>query len=284
MITGKTRLAGLFASPARHSLSPLMHNTAFDACGIDAAYLAFEVDQTNLKQAIESIRLLEMIGVNLSMPNKTAVLPYLDAVSREAELIGAVNTVVNKENKLIGYNTDGMGFMRFLKEKGFTIERQKVVLLGAGGAAKAIAVQAALDGAAKITVYKRKNETFAAAKAFFASIQRQTKCEIVVYDYADEDKMAASIDESDLLVNATDIGMGKKTGQSPLPASVPLNENLVVVDLIYSPRETRLLAEAKQAGAVAYNGLGMLVYQGAIAFELWTQEEMPIALIQRLFE
>lgn len=284
MISGKTKLTGFFAKPASHSLSPLMHNLAFSHWGIDAVYLAFEVDQTNLRQAVESIRTLDMLGVNVSMPNKTAVLAYLDQLSPEAELIGAVNTIVHQEQRLIGYNTDGMGFVRSVNETGHPIKNQKIVVLGAGGAAKAIVVQMALEGAQEITIYKRLNATFLPLKEYFAKVSEKTGCPIRLHDYADESQLALDLSQANLLINATDIGMGSKKDQLPIADVKLLHSQLAVFDLIYSPSETRLIQEAKKMGIKAYNGLGMLIHQGAIAFELWTHREMPVQNIREQLE
>ncbi|EMF0277535.1 shikimate dehydrogenase [Enterococcus hirae] len=284
MISGKTKLTGFFAKPASHSLSPLMHNLAFSHWGIDAVYLAFEVDQTNLRQAVESIRTLDMLGVNVSMPNKTAVLAYLDQLSPEAELIGAVNTIVHQEQRLIGYNTDGMGFVRSVNETGHPIKNQKIVVLGAGGAAKAIVVQMALEGAQEITIYKRLNATFLPLKEYFAKVSEKTGCPIRLHDYADESQLALDLSQANLLINATDIGMGSKKDQLPIADVKLLHSQLAVFDLIYSPSETRLIQEAKKMGIKAYNGLGMLIHQGAIAFELWTHQEMPVQNIRERLE
>ncbi len=284
MISGKTKLTGFFAKPASHSLSPLMHNLAFSHWGIDAVYLAFEVDQTNLRQAVESIRTLDMLGVNVSMPNKTAVLAYLDQLSPEAELIGAINTIVHQEQRLIGYNTDGMGFVRSVNETGHPIKNQKIVVLGAGGAAKAIVVQMALEGAQEITIYKRLNATFLPLKEYFAKVSEKTGCPIRLHDYADESQLALDLSQANLLINATDIGMGSKKDQLPIADVKLLHSQLAVFDLIYSPSETRLIQEAKKMGVKAYNGLGMLIHQGAIAFELWTHREMPVQNVRERLE
>ncbi len=284
MISGKTKLTGFFAKPASHSLSPLMHNLAFSHWGIDAVYLVFEVDQTNLRQAVESIRTLDMLGVNVSMPNKTAVLAYLDQLSPEAELIGAVNTIVHQEQRLIGYNTDGMGFVRSVNETGHPIKNQKIVVLGAGGAAKAIVIQMALEGAQEITIYKRLNATFLPLKEYFVKVSEKTGCPIRLHDYADESQLALDLSQANLLINATDIGMGSKKDQLPIADVKLLHSQLAVFDLIYSPSETRLIQEAKKMGIKAYNGLGMLIHQGAIAFELWTHREMPVQNIREQLE
>lgn len=223
-----------------------MHNLAFSHWGIDAVYLAFEVDQTNLRQAVESIRTLDMLGVNVSMPNKTAVLAYLDQLSPEAELIGAVNTIVHQEQRLIGYNTDGMGFVRSVNETGHPIKNQKIVVLGAGGAAKAIVVQMALEGAQEITIYKRLNATFLPLKEYFVKVSEKTGCPIRLHDYADESQLALDLSQANLLINATDIGMGSKKDQLPIADVKLLHSQLAVFDLIYSPSETRLIQEAKK--------------------------------------
>lgn len=261
-----------------------MHNLAFSHWGIDAVYLAFEVDQTNLRQAVESIRTLDMLGVNVSMPNKTAVLAYLDQLSPEAELIGAVNTIVHQEQRLIGYNTDGMGFVRSVNETGHPIKNQKIVVLGAGGAAKAIVVQMALEGAQEITIYKRLNATFLPLKEYFVKVSEKTGCPIRLHDYADESQLALDLSQANLLINATDIGMGSKKDQLPIADVKLLHSQLAVFDLIYFPSETRLIQEAKKMGIKAYNGLGMLIHQGAIAFELWTHREMPVQNIREQLE
>lgn len=284
MISGSTKLAGLFASPASHSLSPFIHNKAFAANNIDAVYLAFEVDGQTLPQAVESIRTFDMLGVNLSMPNKKAVFPLLDAISEEARLIGAVNTIVHKQGKLTGFNTDGRGFWQSVDEAAIQWKKEKVMILGAGGAAKAIAVQAALDSIGELVIYKRKNATFEETVHFFEEITKKTNCPIKVVDYADEKQLEKDLSESRLLINATDIGMGKKKDQLPLPSTQLLSSKLAVADLIYAPRETRLLKEAKIAGAATLNGLGMLLHQGAAAFELWTGKKMPVETIRQELE
>ena len=284
MISGKTKLVGFFASPASHSLSPMMHNTSFEACGINAIYLAFDVDQESLEQAVAGIRTFSMLGVNVSMPNKIAVIDYLDELSPEAKLIGAVNTIVNRKGHLIGYNTDGMGFVRSVKETGHSIKNRKIIVLGAGGAAKAIIVQMALEGAREIIVYKRKNSTFLPLKSYFDQVAAQTGCRLRVRDYADEVQLAKDLETAELLVNATDIGMGGKKASLPIANVGWLHTDLAVFDLIYSPKETRLLQEAKKVGAQGYNGLGMLIHQGAIAFELWTNKEMPVQLVREKIE
>lgn len=229
MISGKTRLAGIFASPVTHSLSPLMHNTAFQARSIDAVYLAFTVDQSNLMQAVESIRTFNMLGVNLSMPNKTAVIPYLDELSQEAQLIGAVNTIVHRDNRLIGYNTDGMGFMRSVHEAGVAIKNKKIIMLGAGGAAKAIVVQAALDQAKEIVIYKRKNATFASVVADFERVAEQTNCSIIVKDYADTEQLKKDLEDTDLLINGTDMGMGAKKSRCQLILSFSIRNSQFLI-------------------------------------------------------
>lgn len=284
MITGHTRLTGLFATPIRHSISPMMHNAAFKALDIDAVYLAFELGTERLPAAIESIRNLEMLGANLSMPNKIAALPLMDELSEAARLIGAVNTIVNDNGHLTGHNTDGIGFMRNLQDIGVNPVGEKMTLIGAGGAATAIITQAALDGVREIAVYNRKDGFFEKAADKLRQIESGTQCTITLNDLADEDKLAGDVSESMLLANATGAGMAPNVEAAAIENFDLIRPDLAVVDVIYNPRETKFLREAKERGAKTANGLGMLLYQGAAAFKLWTGEEMPIDIVKPIVE
>lgn len=283
-ITGQTCLAGLLASPSRHSISPLIHNTAFHALGIDAVYLAFEVNQSGLKGAIDSIRSLNLLGVNLSMPNKQLACQLVDELSEVAKLVGAINTIVHQNGQLIGYNTDGIGFMQSLAEKSISIQGKKMTMLGSGGAATAIVAEAALDGVREISVFKRKNKTFDSVKQQFKKIKEKTSCQIQLYDLADKERLEAEITSSRILVNGTPLGMTPYEKSCPLEDTTILRKELVVADLIYNPRETILIREAKKQGCTTMNGLGMLLYQAAVAFKLWTGQEMPIEKIKKTLE
>lgn len=283
-ISGRTRSSGLYALPARHSFSPLMHTTAFQTTGVDDVYLSFDVQPERLEQSIQAIRDLEMLVINLSMPHKMEATKYVDELSQAAHLIGAINTIVNQNGKLVGHITDGIGCMESLKKNGIEIIGKRMTILGAGGAATAIITQAAIDGVKAIDLFNRKDAFYEKIEPKLAMIAKETHCQIHLHDLADEKQLSSSLAVSHLLVNATTIGMAPETEQSPLPKASLLRHDLPVFDVIYHPSETKLLKDAKEAGAKAINGLDMLLYQGAAAFILWTGKEMPVEKIQPLLE
>ena len=269
-IDGYTRLAAVVANPIKHSISPFIHNSAFEATNTNGVYLAWEVDATELAETVANIRRYKMYGINLSMPYKEQVIPYLDQLSEEACLIGAVNTVVNREGTLIGYNTDGKGFFKSLPS--FKISRKRLVLLGAGGAAKAILAQAILDGVSQISVFVRSS-SMEKTRPYLEKIQNATGFRVDLFALEDVQDLQDSITKADLLVNATSVGMDGSS--QPIPTSIVLPEKLMVADVIYQPFETPFLKWARNQGNQSINGLGMLLYQAAEAFELWTGKEMP---------
>ena len=273
-LDGYTRLAAVVANPIKHSISPFIHNTAFAATATNGVYVAWEIETSDLEQTIRNIRRYQMFGINLSMPYKEQVIPYLDELSDEARLIGAVNTVVNHDGILIGYNTDGKGFFKSLPS--FTITGKKMTLLGAGGAAKSILAQAILDGANQISVFVRES-SMEKTKSYLDRLEEQTGFKVDLYALEDVSELQARIAESDLLVNATSVGMDGKS--SPVPESIVLPETLLVADIIYKPFETPFLKWARSQGNPGVNGLGMLLYQAAEAFQLWTGKEMPTEVI-----
>ena len=278
-IDGYTRLAAVVANPIKHSISPFIHNSAFQATETNGVYLAWEVKATDLSETVANIRRYRMFGINLSMPYKEQVIPYLDQLSEEARLIGAVNTVVNQEGTLIGYNTDGKGFFKSLPS--FKISGKKMVLLGAGGAAKAILAQAILDGVGQVSVFVRL-ASIEKTRPYLEKLQNATGFKVDLFALEDVSELQARIIDSDLLVNATSVGMD---GVSlPIPASVVLPEKLLVADVIYQPFETPFLNLARNQGNHAVNGLGMLLYQAAEAFQLWTGKEMPTDQIWELLK
>lgn len=278
-IDGYTRLAAVVANPIKHSISPFIHNSAFEATNTNGVYLAWEVDATELAETVANIRRYQMYGINLSMPYKEQVIPYLDRLSEEACLIGAVNTVVNREGTLIGYNTDGKGFFKSLPS--FKISRKRVVLLGAGGAAKAILAQAILDGVSQISVFVRSS-SMEKTRPYLEKIQNATGFRVDLFALEDIQELQDSITQADLLVNATSVGMDGSS--QPIPTSIVLPEKLMVADVIYQPFETPFLKWAKEQGNQSINGLGMLLYQAAEAFELWTGKEMPTDQIWELLK
>ena len=278
-IDGYTRLAAVVANPIKHSISPFIHNSAFEATNTNGVYLAWEVDEAELAETVANIRRYQMYGINLSMPYKEQVIPYLDRLSEEACLIGAVNTVVNREGTLIGYNTDGKGFFKSLPS--FKISRKKLVLLGAGGAAKAILAQAILDGVSQISVFVRSS-SMEKTRPYIEKMQNATGFRVDLFALEDVQDLQDSITQADLLVNATSVGMDGSS--QPIPTSIVLPEKLLVADVIYQPFETPFLKWARNQGNQSINGLGMLLYQAAEAFELWTGKEMPTDQIWELLK
>ena len=275
-ITGHTELIGLMAYPIRHSSSPAMHNEAFAYLGLDYAYLAFEVDNDTLEDAVKGLRALKMVGSNVSMPNKTVVHKYLDELSPAAELCGAVNTIVNDNGKLIGHITDGIGYMKALKDNDIDVIGKKMTIVGAGGAATAIEVQAALDGVAEMSIFNVRDKFWANAEETVKKINERTNCKVTLYDLADLDKLKEEIADSYLFANATGMGMKPLEGQTYIPDKSFFRPDLIVTDVVYAPRETAMLKMAKEVGCKTMNGLGMMLFQGAAAFKLWTGKEMPI--------
>ena len=283
-ITGHTELIGLMAYPIRHSSSPAMHNEAFAYLGLDYAYLAFEVDNSTLEDAIKGLRALKMVGSNVSMPNKTVVGQYLDKLSPAAELCGAVNTIVNENGVLTGHITDGIGFMQSLKDNDIDVIGKKMTIAGAGGAATAIEIQAALDGVKEISIFNIKDAFFERTLQTAEKIKKAVpECVVNVYDIADTAKMTEEIQSSDIFANATIVGMKPMDDQSVVKDLSAFRPGLVVADAVYNPEETKLLREAKEAGCTCVGGKGMLLWQGVAAFKLYTGQDMPVEDVKKLF-
>lgn len=276
--------AELFAYPVKHSLSPLIHNTAFAANNIFGEYGIKEVDKTNLESELRRLRHSDMLGVNLSMPNKITAMQYVDELSKEAKLAGAINTIVNNEGRLIGYNTDGIGFCDSLLMNGADIKAASFVILGAGGAAMAIISQLALLGAKGMTVIKRKNTTFDQVKDSLTKIMLETDCKIDLLDFSQTELIQEELNKSSYLINCTSVGMGQDNKELPLSSSYLLKKDLAVIDIIYYPAVTPFLAWAAQQGCQIENGLSMLVHQAAVAFNLWTGLQMPIENIMHMIK
>ncbi|AKN30489.1 shikimate dehydrogenase [Clostridium carboxidivorans P7] len=281
-ITGHTELIGLIAYPIRHSSSPAMHNEAFAKLGLDYAYLAFEVGNEELEDTIKGFRAMKVRGSNVSMPNKTVVHKYLDKLSEAAELCGAVNTIVNDNGVLTGHITDGIGYMQSLKDAGIDVIGKKITIAGAGGAATAIEIQAALDGVKEISIFNRKDEFFERGKKTVKDINEKTNCKATLYDLDDLAKLKEEIADSYLFANATGVGMKPLEGQTYIPDPSFLRPDLIVTDTVYAPAETALLKMAKEVGCKTMNGFGMMLFQGAAAFKLWTGKEMPIEHMKKV--
>ena len=275
-ITGHTELIGLMAYPIRHSSSPAMHNEAFAYLGLDYAYLAFEVDNSTLEDAVKGIRALKLVGSNVSMPNKTVVGKYLDKLSPAAELCGAVNTIVNENCVLTGHITDGIGYMQSLKDYDIDVIGKKMTIVGCGGAGTAIQIQAALDGVKEMSIFNVKDAFWDNAQETVNKINERTNCKATLYDLADLDALRREIADSYLLANATGMGMKPLEGQTWLPDTSYLRPDLIVTDTVYAPAKTKFLEMAEEVGCKRMNGFGMMLFQGAAAFKLWTGKEMPI--------
>lgn len=282
-ITGHTVLTGLLGSPVAHSISPMMHNEAFRQLDLDYVYLCFDVGTEKLKTAVEGLKTLGVRGFNCTMPDKNLICELVDNLSPAAKMIGAVNTVLNENGVLTGYNTDGMGYMQAVKDAGYDIKDKKMTLLGAGGAATAVCVQAALDGVKEINVFSIRDKFFDRAQHMVDTINKETKCKANLYDFEDESVLKKSIDESDILTNGTSVGMAPNTDACIIKDASFLHEGLIVSDVIYNPRETKLLQMAKANGCHAFNGLYMLLYQGAEAFKIWTGKDMPVEIIKEKY-
>ena len=278
-IDSKTILTGLFASPSAHSISPIIHNNAFEKLGLNYAYLSFEVGKDNLKDAVQSIKTFNMRGVNLSMPNKKEVIQYLDEISETAELSQSVNTIVNDNGVLKGYSTDGKGFFKSLEEEKIFIKDKNITILGTGGASIAIISQAVFEGIKNIFVFKR-DKNWEEQKKILDNIASKTNCNIELNSLEDKNILKRKIEESDLLINATSVGM--KENISLIEDKSFFRKYLTVCDIIYNPAKTRLLQIAEKEGCKIINGIGMLLYQGALSFELWTNKKMPVDYIKEI--
>ncbi len=284
-ISGHTELYCLIGSPVGHSLSPAMYNYSFARTGIDAVYLAFDLPQDKLKEGLDAIRTFRVKGFNVTMPNKTAIMEHLDEVTPSAKLIGACNTVtVTEDGKLIGYNTDCIGFANNLRSHGITMQGKKVILMGTGGAATAICVQAALDGAAEVSIFNRRDEFFDNGVQLVKRVSKAIpSCKVTLADIENQELFSQTIQNGDILINATKIGMKPSDGVSLVNPSL-LRPELVVADTVYNPQETRLIKDARTAGCkAAIGGLGMLLWQGVAAFKLFTGQEMPRLELQDEF-
>ena len=282
-ITGHTKLTGLLGSPVAHSISPLMHNESFKMLGLDYVYLCFDVPEDNLETVFNGLKKLDIAGFNCTMPDKTLICQLVDDLSPAASMIGAVNTVVNDNGKFIGHNTDGIGYMQSVKDAGYDITGSTMTLLGAGGAASSIFVQAALDGVKNINIFSIKDRFWEKAERMVEAVNKNTDCTARLMELGDDALLADSIADSQILTNATSVGMAPNVDGCIVSDSSMLPEGLIVSDVIYNPMETKLLKMAKERGCKTFNGMYMLLYQGAEAFKIWTGREMPVEHIKKLY-
>ena len=274
-INGKTRVCGIIGDPVEHSLSPAMHNAAFKALGLNIVYVTFTVKTDKLKDAISGAQSLGLLGLNVTMPHKTAVMTYLDEIDSSAQSIGAVNTILNERGKLFGYNTDGKGAMIALQENGVDHEEKRMLLLGAGGAAKAIAFQAAHDVDELVILNRTPEKAEQLAELLHKQFGGRVKGGTLSTEV-----LKKELENADILVNATSVGMHPDVNASPVPSSL-LRRDLCVMDIVYNPLKTKLLKDAEAVGAKVVSGLEMLLYQGAVAFEIWTNCPAPVDVMKK---
>lgn len=280
-ITGHTKLLCLLGDPVAHSISPAMHNLSFETLGLDYVYLAF---QTNIDQFEHTVNTLKQVGArgfNCTMPCKRIAAEICDELSPAARLMNSVNTVVIENEKLIGHNTDGVGYMRSVIDAGHHIIGKQMTLLGSGGASSAILAQAALDGVSHIHLFARKGNSWNMIEKEVSQINAETNCKVTINELSDETALRKAISNSSILVNASSVGMAPNTDGCLIPDTTYFHPELIVSDVIYNPRKTSLIQLAESAGLTAFNGMYMLLYQGAEAFRLWTGQDMPVDIVKR---
>lgn len=273
-MSARTKLFALIGDPVERSLSPAMHNAAFEALGLDCTYVALRVPRAMLADAVAGVRAIGMAGLNVTHPHKIGIIGLLDELDESAETVGAVNTVKNERGKLVGFNTDGRGATLALEREVGKLRGRRVLLLGAGGAARAIAFSLAQAGAGLAIA----NRTASKAKRLATAIDRRLGVKVAQVNMKKR-VLADAIKRADILINATTTGMFPNVNDTLVTASM-MHRGLIVNDIVYEPVQTRLLREAKKAGARTVNGLGMLVCQGALAFEIWTNKRAPVKVME----
>ena len=277
-ITGTTKLICLLGHPVAHSLSPMMHNMACDILGLDYVYVCHDVAEDGIRDAIGALNALGYRGCNITMPGKIEAFKMCQKLTRVAKLSGSVNTVIFRDGKILGHSTDGIGYLNSLRKAGVDPKGKRLAILGSGGAARAIAAQAALDGAREIKILRRRTneDAFREAVDFSSLLVRETSVMCGVFDMGDMAALKFQLSESDILVNATSVGMAPSVDGCLIPDPSYLPEEMVVSDIIYNPLETRLMRMAKKKRLKVTGGLSMLLYQGAASFELFTGKKMPV--------
>jgi len=277
VISGKTSVCVVIGEPIEHTASPAIHNAAFDKMGLDYLFVAFRVKNEDLGKAIDGMRAFGIRGLSVTVPHKVSVIPFMDNLDSLAQKIEAVNTVVNENGLLTGYNTDADGFLKALCAKGIEPQGMRFAVLGAGGAARAICFALAESGAKRIIILNRLSG-LKRAESLALRVSEFSSAEIRALELTDKNT-ADVLKNVDAVVNATTLGMSPEIGQTPIRTEI-LRAGLVVIDIIYNPLTTRLLQEAEQKGARIINGLEMLVCQGASAFELWTGVQAPVDVMR----
>jgi len=281
-IDGRTGLYALCGTPVGHSGSPAMYNFCFQHDGINAAYMAFDVNVDDMEQVMKAVKLFNIRGGNFTMPVKNIASQLCDEITPAARLVGACNVFVNKDGRICGDVTDGKGFIKNLQVNDVDVKGKKLVVLGAGGAATAVQVSLALEGAAEIAIFNREDEFYPRAEETARKLQKECPAvNVTVTKLEDSEKLAEAIKGCDILVNATSVGMKPLDGQSLIDTSL-LRKDLIVADTVYSPEKTRMILEAEAAGCkAAIGGKGMLLWQGALNYEFYTGKEMPVEEYQK---
>jgi shikimate dehydrogenase len=275
-ISGKTQVCGVIGDPIEHTLSPTIHNAAFNHLKLDFVFLAFNVKAAELENAMRGMQGLGIHGLNVTMPHKNTVIAYLDAVDSTVKFLGSANTILNKDGKLYGFNTDGTGALQALRENGVEkLSEQKVLLLGAGGAAKAIAFSLAKEVGELVVLNRAAEKAKRLSEALGRTLNKK-----VVGGALSPDTIAENLRDSDVLINATSVGMHPEANQSIVPSQL-WRSDLTVLDIVYNPVKTKLAKDAKAAGAKVISGVEMLIYQGAASFEIWTGRSAPIEVMRR---
>ncbi|MCG3210805.1 MAG: Shikimate dehydrogenase (NADP(+)) [Anaerolineae bacterium] len=277
-ITGKTTLVGLIGWPVEHSLSPAMHNAAFAQLGLDWAYVPLPVQPSNVRHALQGLAALNFVGVNVTVPHKQAVIRYMDELSDAARIIGAVNTIHLKDGRMLGYNTDAVGFLNSLLEAGCDPKGRRVSVLGAGGAARAVVFALCRAEADAVTVFNRTAERAAFLVDDLAEAFPDSR---LAFAPLTSEALRQMDHHVDLVVNTTSVGMSPHPENCPWPEDVPIPNDATFCDLVYNPLETIFLARARLAGAATIDGLGMLVHQGAYAFQQWTGQQPNVEVMRR---
>ena len=280
-ITGHTRLLCLLGDPVSHSISPAMHNLSFETLNLDYVYLAFKTTIDEFENTVATLKQVGARGFNCTMPCKRIAAEKCDELSPAAKFMNSVNTVVIEDGKLVGHNTDGVGYMRSVVDAGHDIIGKQMTLLGSGGASSAILAQAALDGLTNINLFARKGNSWNVIEKQVNQINAETNCKVTLNELADETALKKSIADSAILVNGSSVGMAPNTDGCLIPDTSFFHPELIVSDVIYNPRKTKLLTLAESAGLATFNGMYMLLYQGAEAFKIWTGQEMPVDLVKR---
>jgi shikimate dehydrogenase len=273
--SGKTAVYAVIGDPIAHSLSPAMQNAAFEALKLDCVFLAFKVASAEVENALHGVRGLGIRGLNVTMPDKNAVIAHLDEVDETAKFLGSVNTILNEDGKLRGFSTDGAGAHRALEENGASLAGKKLVLLGGGGAARAIAFALAKEVGALVLLNRTPEKTAGLAEALNQKFRKK-----VTAGSLSPSAIQENLRDADVLINATSVGMHPNASQS-LVKPEWLKPSLTVMDIVYNPLETKLAKDAKAAGAKVVSGLEMLIYQGAASFEIWTGKPAPVEVMRK---